>query len=204
VLTNFPSGTIKLAEGVRTLLFPPGAAVSDDTGRISTITCRIDSLVSGAFDFRATERVSFSVGREGKVFVDNIEIGSFEKDGYYDLHIVFNNSATSELISVLLQSIEYRYSHSSSSASHTITVHVRDQGGRTTTATVEIEPPNAPPTDISLLGPSVSEAAVSGAFISGITGWDPDGDRYLTYSLVDLPAGGSPSSMAGSSWRTAP
>ncbi len=72
-----------------------------------------------------------------------------------------------------------------------VTVQVADAGGLTdtTTVNVNINDINEAPTDLSLIGNSVSENVANGTAVGSVTGTDVDAGDTLTYSLTNSAGG---------------
>ena len=134
------------------------------------------------------------------VLVNNIEIGLIDFVNFDEFTIKFNNSATPDRVQELIHAFTYTSLKGSLDVPIQIGMYVADAGGRSTTATITINPAdpippppppptNERPTDISLSGATVLELASNGTEIGRLTAQDPDANDTLSFTLLDSAGG---------------
>jgi Ca2+-binding RTX toxin-like protein len=118
------------------------------------------------------------------------EIGSLAEMTSSGFEIVLNDSATPQLVQILVRAITYTRMVDSDVTARTIKIGIEDAENPIVEATISVTstavpaPPVAP-TSLSLTGASIAELSLAGTVIGTVSATDGDIDDVLRYALVD-------------------
>jgi Ca2+-binding RTX toxin-like protein len=154
-------------------------SVSDDFGGVKNLSINVRSsgenyaFDQGRVELTRTSRVSFSVatmGNDGVIAVDGVEIGTYEQMSEESLRFAFNRNVSNDAVAQVIRAIKYTNDRNyGSAATIEVSVKARDTGSRESSRTMtfdvpaaSIDPgyPSRPSTGFNIFGTSAKDTIV--------------------------------------------
>jgi hypothetical protein len=202
-ITGLSGDSRAYSEGAGAVVIESGNAVVADVDSTNfdtgTLTVSIPAGGDSAEDVLSIRHQGTGAGQIGvsgsTVTYQGVTIGTFTGGSSgSNLVITLNSSATPTAVTALVRNITYQNTDTNAptTGARTVRFVLTDGDGGTSpnyNTTVTVSAVNDAPTDLSLLGDTVTENAANGTLVGTVTGTDPDSGDTKSYSFTDSASG---------------